>query len=803
MRFERIKLRGMATFKGDVDIDLTKIEGQLIALTGRNGEGKSTLLELLPGALFRQCATRGSLQDNALARDSFVEVTVCNGQRYTVRQLVDGISGKSECAILNEAGEPLIASAKVREADAWVAAHFPPASVLYTSSIAVQERRGLLDLKESERKAVVLRALGIERLETMAQSARERAKAAQAEVDLTRARLRDLPEVDLTVLRCDVAIAASQAGLAELAAKEARRALERAKAASSDAAKAYELAEQRKAAAARLAAAETALADIERRLANNRQLLGEADAVRAAEASAKQLDGMLEAARAKVADADVAHREVNLAVHQAGAATERCLRDLAKVREQSAGVERRLKDASAIRAAESRVGMLKTALHNVEEAVVKLEQSKARDQSLLVSAQGVRIAGLRSALDDISMGDSDPVGVAEGALVNDTRLERDQLAAPVRIAEAQTAIESEQRAAARLRGDLSQAERLAARAGDIAQAEAEQASLDAERLVLEAKHAELQAYEQAERTSQAVSANAANAARATVTALEGEREALKPLLAKVKPLEQAEARVEELTASYGPANATVQSARVELGLLPEADFQGMPDTRDLDRAVQAAEGAEHTAREALGRARDDVERGARTAHQRERLEGELVGLEATLADWTRLAQDLGRDGLQAMEIDACLPEVNAIANDLLHSCSGPRYTVELRTDRLSADGKRTLEGLPIRVIDTQHGRDSDVEALSPGQRSIIGEAIALAFTTLACRRAGTQGCTLVRDEAAAAIDAEGSAAYVAMLRRAAKQIGADKILLVSHVPEVQALCDARIHVENGTARVVS
>ena len=37
-------------------------------------------------------------------------------------------------------------------------------------------------------------------------------------------------------------------------------------------------------------------------------------------------------------------------------------------------------------------------------------------------------------------------------------------------------------------------------------------------------------------------------------------------------------------------------------------------------------------------------------------------------------------------------------------------------------------------------------------------------------------------------------AYIAMLRRAAEMIGADRVLLVSHAEEVQELCDARIEV---------
>ena len=56
----------------------------------------------------------------------------------------------------------------------------------------------------------------------------------------------------------------------------------------------------------------------------------------------------------------------------------------------------------------------------------------------------------------------------------------------------------------------------------------------------------------------------------------------------------------------------------------------------------------------------------------------------------------------------------------------------------------------------------------------------------------------MRDESGAALDPENGRAYIAMLRRAAQQIGADKVLYVSHTPELQELADSKIHVsENG------
>ncbi|MGB3945393.1 MAG: hypothetical protein WBK76_00995, partial [Candidatus Saccharimonadales bacterium] len=174
------------------------------------------------------------------------------------------------------------------------------------------------------------------------------------------------------------------------------------------------------------------------------------------------------------------------------------------------------------------------------------------------------------------------------------------------------------------------------------------------------------------------------------------------------------------------------------------------------------------------------------------LETELEAAERDLADWQRLAADLGRDGLQATEIDAAGPELTELVNDLLHRCHGPRFTVSIETQRLSADGKRTLEGCEVRVLDVERGRDTTAETLSGGEAVLVGEAVSLALAMLACRRAGVERPTIVRDESGSALSPENARVYVSMLRRAAELVDADKVLLVSHTPEVWDLCDARV-----------
>jgi exonuclease SbcC len=218
-----------------------------------------------------------------------------------------------------------------------------------------------------------------------------------------------------------------------------------------------------------------------------------------------------------------------------------------------------------------------------------------------------------------------------------------------------------------------------------------------------------------------------------------------------------------------------------------------PNLTFLEQALQAAQKAHQEASASVGKAQAAVEAAQVARAKAAELQTELEGVRAEQADWTRLAEDLGRDGLQASLVDAACAELTAVTNDLLHSCVGTRWTVSLDTQRASADGKKQLEGFAIRVLDTETGREDDAESLSGGEMVLVSEAISLALTSLACARAGIEDPDLIRDESGAALDPSKARAYVAMLRRAATQMGA-RILLVSHNPEVSELCDARIEI---------
>lgn len=926
MRFESIKLRGLGPFRDEVEIDLAGIAGQIVAVTGQNGAGKSTLLELLAGAIYRETPTRGSLASLATARDAFVEARVANGAVHTIRQTVDAVSGKGEALVLDEVGVPVLPDTKIRSYDGWAAEHLPSPEVLYSSIFAAQGSGGFIDLKAGDRKAVLLRVLGVEHLEAKAEIARFYARDAKREAELASARLAEIDAVDVAQAerahaealltletaeeRHAQALAAAEAAKARdeaaQAAREARAAadalrarvdqtvaelakagevreaadeLRRREAALADAKAELGLATERRAAAeaARKRAvdaqvrAEREVADLEARVSNNQRLLGDAAQIRAAEARIVELD-RLEAKA--VADLERAAQDREVAVRAALDARRRV--ELAEGRVRAcetriAEARRALEAADDVAEAQAALPDARAHLDAAERAHEAARETLSKLDGEAVADAGERIEALRGALEEIASevtlpdptttpaewaaralrADDDALakaqsyperraqaraaaGRAEGevavcrrslATLEARAAQADGIAAArVRLAEDEAALEvtrGEVAEARRARDDADHAEQGAIAAGAaagvaqrsvvkerdglLAMARLAPRLNDAEgrlaelRPQLDSARAELAKAEQAVRDTEVVEVDAVkthDAARVQVQLLEVEVGRLAPVAARLSAIVAAEARRAELEPQLAGAETLADEAEGKARGLALLEIVNDEMVGEIYAALGEARQGEARARYVLEQARKSVGRVSTLTAERDQAF-------ADLADWELLAQSLGRDGLQAALIDCAGPELTELVNDLLRTCVGPRWTVTIETTRSSSDGKKQIEGCEVRVLDTERGREGEVATFSGGERVLIGEAVALALSMLACRRSGVERPTLVRDETGAALDPVNARAYVAMLRRAAEVVGADRVLFISHQPECTELADARIVVGDGKVEVVS
>lgn len=807
MRLESIRLRGFWPFVDELSLDLSKTEG-LIAVCGANGAGKSTFLELWgPGAFYRKTPTRGTLGARATSSDALLEARVVNGKAWTITHTVDPSNGKGESFVLDANNEPAFDSAKKRAFDRWSLDHLPPPELLFAGMFQAQGSAGFLGMGRTERMNVILRAIGCERYERLAKLAREREAAELAKLHVTNERLTDEAARAKPVANAQAELLERTAGVAKcedgmnLARKwlvSARAEAETAR----EARRAYDGAIQARAAlAARIESLLTQEGELFERVANNRAVLTDADQIRAAFARVAKIETeMTDLARAEQLDEQArqaAGREAEAHQRSAAAADGRA----AEARARADRMRKRLAEMPSAAAAAEALPKAIAEADDYARGVEVFETGLEAFRSQRVAGAEDRIEALRVGLDTISS----KVWLLEECQTHaDLTLRTDDdsvdrartLPEAIRNTEAQIRSARDRAAVAeRRRSDL---ERLASTLpefdridADIAEAErsASAAEQEASTESLAAKAALSRARELARRIQEHGEAfRAAREATAEAT----------PLARRAQPLANAEARLLELEPQLEALRKQRAELEEQLSATPEPGILP-PPAPELAAFEEALARAEHGARAAHGEfvlAERALQEALDASARISALELDRAGIETELADWSRLAADLGRDGIQAAEVDSVGTELTEVVNDLLRECHGNRFTVRIDTQRTGAKGQ-VIEECGVTVIDSVAGREAEGSTFSGGEKVIIGEALSLALSMLACRRMGAEGATLVRDESAAALSPENVRAYVAMLRRAQKQVGARNILFVCHSLEAQELADARITIADG------
>jgi DNA repair exonuclease SbcCD ATPase subunit len=182
LHVQRVRLAGLIPFQQPVtepyEFDFDRTSGPIVALVGRNGHGKSTLIEAGMGAIFGNTFSRGPLNDVAVGQDIPWQVGV-DIETATGAWRVERRRG---AVAVCRAGErqPV---ARGRDAVAsWVRANVPAPAVLMAGAFGVQRHHGhLLQLEPAPARDVVLSLLGLEVYQAVSRAAGERVRITEAE----------------------------------------------------------------------------------------------------------------------------------------------------------------------------------------------------------------------------------------------------------------------------------------------------------------------------------------------------------------------------------------------------------------------------------------------------------------------------------------------------------------------------------------------------------------------------------------------------------------------------------------------
>lgn len=164
------------------------------------------------------------------------------------------------------------------------------------------------------------------------------------------------------------------------------------------------------------------------------------------------------------------------------------------------------------------------------------------------------------------------------------------------------------------------------------------------------------------------------------------------------------------------------------------------------------------------------------------------------AEWDLLRRAFGPDGIQALELDALAPGIADVANEILEKSFGTRFRVEFRTTRIAGAGKNTkqVEDFQIIVIDTEDGEETLLEMKSGGEAVWIKRAIYSAFAIIRARNTGFRFLTCFQDESDGALDSDAKIAYHAMLEAEHDTAKLKHTIIITHSEEVKAMIAQKI-----------
>ena len=195
MKILSLKLRGaIGIRKGlgvdEIEIDFRKLSPGLIALTGRNGSGKTTIMENLHP--YRQMVSRdGSLSQHFFLKDSyrFLEFEY-EGSTYQSKILIDALTGGSEAYLIKNC-KPLN-DGKLTTYDTVLEELLGSAELFFNSVFSGQKSKGIAQLKPAERRKLFYELLNLDRYEAYCEYAKKQLNEAQADLSNAQGKLQQI-----------------------------------------------------------------------------------------------------------------------------------------------------------------------------------------------------------------------------------------------------------------------------------------------------------------------------------------------------------------------------------------------------------------------------------------------------------------------------------------------------------------------------------------------------------------------------------------------------------------------------------
>lgn len=738
--------------KDEISIDFDSYDSGLIALIGENGKGKTTLIENCHP--YPQLLTRkGKLQDHFCLRDSFREVIYRD--RDTKRMVkcliqIDGANKSGSCNyyayISNDCGKTWEAvpglDKNSKPYEDFVAQTFGPMELfLRTAFITQRPTKNLPDLTDAtagEKKTLFVELAGIDYLQRFADAAGEREK--QASQTAHDAEIKTQMLLNTVSRKADVEKSVAEA---EKLAAEKQAELEKV------------TADGKTARTELNAAQERATAERDRAF-KEKETRADADKIRADISS-------LEAERARNESAAKGREE-----------NEKLISEYEALQKIVSDEQKKRSEVNEKNSAKMSEYLSKKSAYDAKCEEIKKSRDDFAKQRTAIERD------IANARNDIKLHERD---VSE---IKDTCPTCGQKLPAAKIAELEAKRESAQKTIKLIEDGITEKEeRLAGIDKKISELTQEMSEIAFE----EPARPKQEIFDSSAEDAAVSKMNAIDISRARVELETAKTAAVRieginaQLADKAKLLEQAEMMIAELEAKR---DSTAESVLLDA----QSKLDSLTEKYTAIKAEIAATNA-------------TVEAGKRTLSEIAGQETELakaqkdaIEAKAESTEWELVAKAFGKDGIQALELDALAPGISETANRLLESAYGERFSISIETTRIGGSGKKTKQIEDFKIMVNDNGDVTTLENKSGGEAVWIKRAIYDAFAVIRRRNTGFAFLTCFQDETDGALDASAKTAYCRMLEASHEAAKLRHTIIITHSNEVKAMVEQKIAMES-------
>lgn len=752
-----LKLRGATGIKrgigkDEISIDFDSFSSGLIALTGENGKGKTTLIENCHP--YPQLLTRkGKLQDHFCLRDSFREVVYRErGSGKMVKCLIQ-IDGENKSGSCNYYAYTSSDNGKSWDAvpgvdknskpyEDFVLATFGPMELfLRTAFITQRPTKNLPDLTDAtagEKKTLFVELAGIEYLQKFADAAGDREKVCQQAAHDAELKSEMLQN---TVSR--KSYVEKEIKEAETLAAEKRKELEK-------------VTLDGKTARAELNAAQERASAERERVSKERSCREDAEKIRNEISS-------LEAERTR-----------NEAAAKGRDENERTIKEYESLQETMNAEQKKRSAVNEANSERMSAYLAKKSAYDAKVAEIEKRRDNAADERTAIERN------IADAKNDIRLHERDAAEIKDTCPTCGQKLPADKIAEleKKRDAAKQNIRQIEE-------GIKEKKERLAEINRKITELTQEITEIAFEEPVRPRQETfDSTAENEAAAKMQAIDISRARTELETAKTAAVRIEGINAQLAdKKKLLESAESNLKELSAKHDEeAEKALSDAQTKLDALTEKYTAAKSEIAATTATIEAG--------------RKTLSEIAVQEAELEKAKKEAADANSEGTEWNLVAKAFGKDGIQALELDALAPGISETANALLESAYGERFSISIETTRIGGQGKKAKQIEDFKIMVADNGETTTLENKSGGEAVWIKRAIYDAFAVIRRRNTGFAFLTCFQDETDGALDASAKTAYCRMLEASHEAAGLRHTIIITHSNEVKAMVEQKIAMED-------